>query len=107
MSFTAYYELLPEGAPAFARLGFLSGDFRMELSLAKFAGVAALLVPLIPARLKESAYAGFAINVVSAILANLSIRDIRQAFFASTITNVLWVLSYYLWRRLQAREASA
>jgi len=96
-----------QGARAIARLGFLSGDFRMERSLAKFAGVAALLVPLVPARLKEWAYAGFAINVVSAILANLSIRDIRKAFITSTITSVLWVLSYYLWRRLQAREASA
>jgi len=101
MSFTAYYELLPQGARAFARLGFLSGDFRMELSLAKLAGVAALLIPLVPAQLKEWANAGFAINVVSAILANLSIRDIRQAFIASTITSVLWALSYYLWRRLR------
>jgi hypothetical protein len=102
MCFTAYYELLPQGAQAFARLGFASSYFRMELSLAKLVGVAALLIPIIPARLKEWAYAGFAINLVSAVIAHASIRDIPQAFVPSTITSVLWFLSYYLWRRLQA-----
>ena len=68
MSFTAYYELLPQGAQAFARLGFPAGYFRMELSFAKLLGVAALLVPMVPARLKEWAYAGFAINLVSALI---------------------------------------
>lgn len=111
MSFTAWYELLPQGAQAFARLGFLSGYFRMELSLAKLLGVAALLVPVRPARVntwvKEWAYAGFAINLVSAILAHLSIRDVPQAFAPSMITSVLWGLSYYFWRRLQVARASA
>ncbi len=43
--------------------------FRIELSWAKFAGLAALLVPMVPARLKEWAYAGFAIKLVSALIA--------------------------------------
>jgi len=59
MCFTAYYELLPQGAQAFARLGFTNGYFRWELSLAKLVGVAVLLLPMVPARLKEWAYAGF------------------------------------------------
>jgi catechol 2,3-dioxygenase-like lactoylglutathione lyase family enzyme len=68
MIFTAYYELLvlPEAAQAFTRLGFPADYFRVELSWAKVAGVAALLIPMVPARLKEWAYAGFAINLVSA-----------------------------------------
>ncbi len=107
MSFTAYYELLPQGAQAFARLGFAANYFRIELSLAKLVGVAALLVPMVPARLKEWAYAGFAINLVSAIIAHLSIHDIPQALAPSSITSVLWGLSYFFWRRLQARQPSA
>jgi DoxX-like family len=107
MCFTAYYELLPQGAQAFARLGFASGYFRMELSLAKLVGVAALLVPLVPGRLKEWAYAGFAINLVSAVIAHLSIRDVPQAFIPSTLTSVFWGLSYSCWRRLQAEPKSA
>jgi hypothetical protein len=109
MSFTAYWELmqLPAAAQAFARLGFSADAFRIELSWAKVVGVAALLVPMVPARLKEWAYAGFAINLVSAIIAHLSIHDRPAALAPSSITSVLWVGSYYFWRRLQAARASA
>ena len=107
MSFTAYYELLrlPEAAQAFTRLGFSAASFRVELSWAKVAGVVALLLPMVPARVKEWAYAGFAINLVSAIIAHLSIGDRLAALVPSTMTSVLWGLSYFLWRRLQATPA--
>ncbi len=103
MSFTAYYEfmILPQAAQAFTRLGFPADYFRVELSWAKVAGVVALLVPIIPARLKEWAYAGFAINLASALIAHLSISDRPLAFAPSTITSVLWTLSYFFWRRRQ------
>lgn len=104
MSFTAYYELmsLPQAAQAFTRLGFSADAFRIELSWAKVLGVLALIVP---ARLKEWAYAGFAINLVSAIIAHLSIHDRPAALAPSTITSVLWGLSFYFWRRMQAAPA--
>ena len=102
MSFTAYYELLrlPEAAQAFTRLGFPADYFRVELSWAKFLGVVLLLAP-VPARLKEWAYAGFAINLVSALIAHLSIGDRPEALAPSAATSVLWGLSYFFWRRLQ------
>jgi hypothetical protein len=106
MCFTAYYELLPRGAQAFTRLGFTNSYFRLELSLAKVVGVAVLLFPMVPARLKEWAYAGFAINLVSAIIAHLSISDRRLAFVPSTLTSVLWAASYFFWRRLQESRAN-
>ncbi|MGA7524205.1 MAG: DoxX family protein [Acidobacteriaceae bacterium] len=105
MSFTAYYELLPQGALAFARLGFANGAFRYELSLAKLVGVAVLLLPMIPARLKEWAYAGFAINLISAVIAHSSIADRRLAFVPSTLTGVLWAASYFFWRRRENARA--
>jgi hypothetical protein len=110
MSFTAYYELmvLPQAAEAFARLGFPGGFFRIELSWAKVAGVLALLVPMVPGRfnvwLKEWAYAGFAINLVSALIAHIAHGDGLPALAPSTITSVLWALSYYFWRRLQIAQ---
>jgi hypothetical protein len=109
MSFTAYYELLrlPEAAEAFTRLGFPAAYFRVELSWAKLAGVAALLVPMVPARLKEWAYAGFAINLASALIAHLSVGDGPEAWGPSAATSVLWGLSYVLWCRLQAKPTSA
>lgn len=108
MAFTAYYELLtlPQAAEAFARLGFSAASFRIELSWAKVLGVAALILPMIPARLKEWAYAGFAINLISALIAHLSIHDRPAALFPSSITSVLWILSYFCWRRLQALPAN-
>ena len=114
MSFTAYYELLrlPEAAQAFSRLGFSATSFRVELSWAKVAGVAALLIPMFPARgaiyvIKEWAYAGFAINLVSALIAHLSINDRPAALVPSATTSVLWGLSYFFWRRLQTRSLEA
>ena len=107
MSFTAYYMLmlLPEGAQAITRLGF-PGYFRIELAWAKFLGVAVLLAPA-PARLKEWAYAGFAINLASALIAHLSMGDGPPALAPSAATSVLWGLSYLFWRRLQATPARA
>jgi DoxX-like family len=104
LSFTAYYELLllPDAAQAFARLGFPADFFCIELSWAKVAGVVVLLMPTIPGRFKEWAYAGFAFNLVSALIAHASIRDIPLAFVPSTVASVLWVISYVLWRRLPA-----
>jgi fucose 4-O-acetylase-like acetyltransferase len=106
MSFTAYYELLPQGAQAFANLGFPAGYFRMELSVAKLLGVAALLFPMVPVRLKEWAYAGFAINLVSALITHLSLGQGPAAVSPSAITSVLWAFSYVFWRRLQATQAN-
>jgi len=114
MSFTAYYELLrlPEAAQAFNRLGFSAASFRLELSWAEVAGVAALLMPMVPARgviyvIKEWAYAGFDINLVSALIAHLSIGDRPEALAPSAATRVLWGLSYFFWRRLQTRSSEA
>ena len=105
MSFTAYAQLrLPEVAEAFTRLGF-PAYFRVELSWAKLLGVVLLLVP-VPARLKEWAYAGFAINLASALIAHLSVGDGPEAWGFAAATGVLWGLSYFFWSRLQSTPAA-
>ena len=102
ISFTAYAQLrLPQVAEGFAHLGF-PGYFRIELAWAKLAGVAALLVPMVPRRLKEWAYAGFAITLVSALIAHFSVGDGFEAWGWAAGTGALWGLSYFFWRRLQA-----
>jgi hypothetical protein len=106
MCFTAYAQLkLPQVAEAFAHLGF-PAYFREELAWAKLLGVVLLLAPL-PARLKEWAYAGFAINLGSAILAHRAVGDGPESWGWAAGTGVLWGLSYLLWRRLQVTPASA
>lgn len=98
MTFTAYAQLrVPEVAQAFAHLGF-PAYFRVELSLAKLLGVLLLLAPA-PARLKEWAYAGFAINVASALIAHVSVGDGPEAWGWAAGTGMLWALSYFSWRR--------
>ena len=108
MGFTAYAQLrLPQVAEAFAHLGF-PAYFRVELSWAKFAGLAALLIPFVPARLKEWAYAGFAITLASAVIAHLAAGDGVAAWGWAAGTAVLWCASYFFWRRLSAsNEACA
>ena len=104
MLFTAYAQLrLPQVAEAFTHLRF-PGYFRVELSLAKLVGVALLLAP-VTARLKEWAYAGFAIDLGSAVIAHLSVGDGPEAWGWALATGVLWGASYLSWRRLQATPA--
>src|SRR5215469_8599831 len=109
MGFTAYYELLrlPEAAQAFSRLGFSASSFRIELSWAKVAGVIALLVPKVPPRLREWAYAGFAINLVSALIAHLSVGDGPEARNYAAGAGLLWGVSYFFYRSLKAAQENA
>src|SRR5438046_3860848 len=89
MSFTAYAQLrLPQVAEAFTHLGF-PAYFRVELSWLKLAGILVLLLPA-PARLKEWAYAGFAITLASALIAHLSVGDEASKWSWAVGTAVLW-----------------
>jgi hypothetical protein len=106
IGFTAYAQLtLPQVAEAFTRLGF-PAYFRVELAWAKLLGVVLLVAP-VPARLKEWAYAGFAFTLGSALIAHLAVGEGPEAWGWPLGTGVLWGLSYFFWRRVQATPASA
>ena len=64
----------PEGA--FAHLG-LPTYFKVELTTAKILGVLALLIPSVPVKIKEFAYFGFGLTLVSASIAHFSRGDAR------------------------------
>jgi hypothetical protein len=59
---------------AFRHLGY-PDYFRIELTAAKALGVLALLLPGLPRKVREFAYAGFAITLVSAAIAHFSVGD--------------------------------
>jgi hypothetical protein len=106
IGFTAYAQLrLPQVAEMFTHLGF-PAYFRVELSWAKLLGVVLLLAP-VSARLKEWAYAGFAITLASALIAHFALGDGAKTWGWAAGTGVLWALSYFFWRRRQATPASA
>ena len=106
MGFTAYAQLrLPQVAEAFTHLGF-PAYFRVELSWLKLAGILVLLLPA-PDRLKEWAYAGFAITLGSALIAHLSVGDDASKWGWAAGTAVLWALSYFFFRKLAPREGRA
>jgi hypothetical protein len=106
MGFTAYAQLFrPDVAQVFARLGF-PNYFRIELCVAKLVGLVVVLVPQVPAVLKEWAYAGFAIVLVSALIAHLAVGEGVAAWIWSVGTFVLEALSYFFYRqRVTARTA--
>jgi hypothetical protein len=100
MGFTAYAQLrLPQVAQMFTHLGF-PDYFRVELSWAKLLGVVLLFAP-VPARVKEWVYAGFAINLASAVVAHLAVGDGPDAWGWAAATGGLWALSYWFWRKME------
>jgi len=101
IGFTAYAQLrLPQVAEMFTHLGF-PDYFRVELSWAKLLGIVLLLAP-VSARLKEWAYAGFAITLGSALIAHFSLGDGPPVWGWAAGTSVLLALSYFFWLRLQS-----
>lgn len=79
------------------RLGF-PDYFRVELALAKFLGVLALLGPVGP-RLKEWAYAGFGILLVSAGIAHLAAGESLRACTGPLVLLGVLAASYGLYHR--------
>jgi len=84
---------------AFAHLG-LPNWFRIELTTAKFLGVLVLLIPALPVKLKEFAYLGFAIVLLSAPIAHLSSGDSIVLEIGHTFFFFSLVVSYIYFRKI-------
>jgi hypothetical protein len=93
-------------AEAFAHLGF-PAYFRIELSWVKLAGVAALLLPMVPARGSRSGPTQASPSRSSRRwFAHLAVGDGVEAWSWPVGTGVLWGASYFFFRRLQAGAAA-
>lgn len=94
MLFSAYGYLTSEALKAaFVHLGF-PGYFRIELAIAKITGAIVLLVPVIPKRIKELAYFGFAITFISAFIAHTSSGDPISVAIMPLIFSGILLASY-------------
>lgn len=100
MLMSAYsYLTVPDMKGAFAGLGFTEDFFRIELALAKLLGALALLIPFAPKWLKNFAYAGFVINIISAIIAHVA-KD-YHSYTMLVYSVVTLAASYYSFTKLE------
>ncbi len=100
MLFSAYnYFVNPDMKGAFEHLGF-PAYFRVELAVAKILGALALLIPQVPVKIKEWAYAGFGFTFVSAVVAHTSMGDPASvAIMPAVFFIVLVVSNIFLYKK--------
>ncbi|WP_221390294.1 DoxX family protein [Dyadobacter sp. NIV53] len=93
MLFSAYsYFTNPEVGAGFHHLGF-PDYFRIELALAKILGALVLLIPFVPARIKEWAYAGFGITFISAAIAHINSNDATPMIITPIVVLIILIVS--------------
>ena len=95
------YFTSPEVVTGFAKMGF-PDYFRVELGAAKLIGAVVLLIPQIPTRVKEWAYAGFGINLISAIILHFVINDAKSTPMIFVLLALLIVSNIYLYKTKNA-----
>lgn len=79
--------------------------FRVELAIAKLLGVIVLALPLFKGRIKEWAYAGFVITVLSGFIAHLASGDSVRDSASALIALALVLISYASYHRLQTARS--
>ncbi len=83
---------------AFAHLGF-PDYFRVELTIAKILGGLALLIPVVPTRIKEFAYVGCSITISSAVIAHAASGDSVSHIVDPMVMLCILTISYAYFRR--------
>ena len=78
--------------------------FGDALVIFKVLGVLALIIPKVPTRVKEWAYAGFAFDFIFAAISHGAVDGINfQTFFPFIILGIL-LLSYFTYHKLEAAK---
>ncbi|WP_437912731.1 DoxX family protein [Sorangium sp. So ce302] len=94
-----------EQRDAFRHLG-LPDWFRVELTVAKGLGALALLIPVVPSKVKDFAYFGFGLTFVSADIAHLSSGDSRWLILPHWTFFGILVVSYLYHHKLERTRAA-
>lgn len=101
MAFSAFaYLTSNDMVLAFKHLGFPS-YFRLELAIAKMIGILILVIPAVTGRIKEWAYAGFAIVFVSAFIAHFASGDGFGVASFPLVSLVILGISYFTFHKLE------
>jgi hypothetical protein len=72
-----------------------------------FTAYAQLSLPQVAEMFTHLGFPDFAITLASALVAHFAVSDGPQVWSWAAATSVLWGLSYFLWRRMQATPAKA
>lgn len=105
MLYSAYGYLTTEQMKAaFVHLGF-PDYFRVELAIAKILGALVLVIPKIPAKLKEFAYWGFGITFISAFVAHTASGDPSSYTMMPIIFLVILIASYVFFLKENTAKA--
>lgn len=73
--------------------------FRIELTVFKVLGALALILPMIPARLKEWAYVGFGITMVSAFIGHAVVDGVNTQTFLPLVFLGILIISYIFYHK--------
>jgi hypothetical protein len=82
-----------------AHLGY-PAYFGVLLAVFKVSGSLALIIPQVPARIKEWAYAGFGLEIISATVSNLAVDGVNGLLVASIIAFAVVATSYVYYHKL-------
>lgn len=94
MAFSAFsYFTNPQVVDGFKQMGF-PDYFRVELGVAKILAVLALVIPQIPNRIKEWAYAGLGIVFISASIAHSGHGDTIDKVITPMVVLAILAVSY-------------
>jgi len=94
-----------EVVTGFVHLGF-PDYFRQELGIAKLLAAVLIILPMVPLRLKEWAYAGLAITFLSAFIAHSAV-DGASSGIAPLFSLALLAVSYIYLHKRNATSALA
>lgn len=94
----------PKAIEGFQHLGFPS-FFRIELGIAKILGAIVLILPFVPAVIKNFTYAGFAIVFASAFITHLAVGDPFSNAAAPLVFLIVVGVSYYFFHKIQAKTS--
>ena len=97
---TSQTELAKEGI---RHLGYPE-YFGNSLVVFKILGVLVLVIPKIPARLKEWAYAGFTFDFIFAAISHAAVDGINGETFFPLVVLAILSVSYVYYHKLLARE---
>lgn len=92
---------LPESQAIFKHLGY-PGYFGTVLAIFKLFGGLTLIIPKIPARIKEWAYAGFTFDFIFAAISFTIVEGSAQSTIVPFVALAFLVVSYVTYHRIKA-----